>query len=278
VGGTEVSASSGRSGGSGRAGGSDRSAGSGRSGGSGEGGRGRIVVVAGARESAGPALAALAAVGLDGERVTVLTPADEAAKSGRAVAELVAGAAGLAFLGGGDPHPSTYGEEPLPAARLTLEPGRDDLERRAIEAARERRVPTWAVCRGMQMVNVVLGGSLWQDIPMQLPGALLHDQSYPRDALIHTIEVTGPETGLGAVLAAESALVNSRHHQGIKRMAPGLRVVGRAPDGLVEAYVGSDPDWWLEAVQWHPENLMPMRQQRAILERFAAAVSGREVP
>lgn len=242
----------------------------------GGGGRGRIVVVAGARESAGPALAALAAVGLDGERLALVTPADETAKDRRAVAELVAGAAGLALLGGGDPHPSAYGEEPLPAARLTLEPGRDDLERWAIEAARERRVPTWGVCRGMQMIDVVLGGSLWQDIPMQLPGALLHDQSYPRDALIHPIEVEAPDTGLGAVLAAEAALVNSRHHQGVKRVAPGLRVVGRAPDGLVEAYVGTDPDWWLEAVQWHPENLMPMAQQRAIVARFAAAVAARE--
>lgn len=244
--------------------------------GSGGDGRGRIVVVAGARESAGPALAAFAAVGLDGGRLTVVTPADEAAKSHDAVAELVAGAAGVALLGGGDPHPSTYGEEPLPEVRLNLEPGRDDLERWTIEAARERRVPTWAICRGMQMVNVVLGGSLWQDIPMQLPGALLHDQSYPRDALIHPIEVAAPETGLGAVLAAEAALVNSRHHQGIKQVAPGLRVVGRAPDGLVEAYVGTDPEWWLEGVQWHPENLMPLAQQRALVERFAAAVAARE--
>lgn len=236
----------------------------------------RIVVVAGDSGKCGPALEAFAAVGFDPERSTVVTPADAAAASREAAAELVAGADGLALLGGGDPHPSTYGEEPLPAARLTLEPGRDDLERWTIEAARARRLPTWGICRGMQMVNVVLGGSLWQDIPMQLPGALLHDQSYPRDALIHPIEVAAPDSGLGRVLAAEAALVNSRHHQGIKRLAPGLRVVGRAPDGLVEAYEGTDPDWWVEGVQWHPENLLPLAQQRAIVARFAAAVAARE--
>ncbi|HEX6204007.1 MAG TPA: gamma-glutamyl-gamma-aminobutyrate hydrolase family protein [Thermoanaerobaculia bacterium] len=244
-------------------------------GGASGGRRGRIVVVAGGHDKAGPALAALAAVGLDGERLTVVCPGDEAAGS-HAVAELVAGASGVALLGGGDPHPSTYGEEPLPEGRLTLEPGRDELERAVIEAARARRVPTWAICRGMQMVDVVLGGTLWQDIPTQLPGALLHDQSYPRDALIHPIEVTAPDTGLGAVLAAETALVNSRHHQGIKDVAPGLVVVGRAPDRLVEAYAGADPDWWLEGVQWHPENLLPMAQQRALVERFAAAVAAYE--
>lgn len=235
-----------------------------------------VVVIAGGREKARPALAAFAAVGIAEERMMVITPGDAVAADRGELAAIVAGAAGVALLGGGDPHPSSWGEEPLPAAPLTLEPGRDELERAVIEAARAQRVPTWGICRGMQMINVVLGGSLWQDIPTQLPGALGHDRPQPRDALVHSIEVTAPETALGALLAAETALVNSRHHQGIREVAPGLIVVGRAPDGLVEAYSGLDPTWWLESVQWHPENLLPMAQQRAILERFATAVAGQD--
>lgn len=237
-----------------------------------------VVVVAGSREKAGPALAAFAAVGIDADRVRVITPSDAEAANPDELAAIVAGAAGVALLGGGDPHPSNWGEEPLAEVPFDLEPGRDELERSVIEAARQRRVPTWGICRGMQMVNVVLGGSLWQDIPSQLPGALGHSQPQPRDALVHPIEVEAPETALGALLAAETCLVNSRHHQAIRDVAPALQVVARAPDGVVEAYVGRDPAWWLEGVQWHPENLLPMRQQRAILERFAAAVADHEDP
>lgn len=246
--------------------------------GGGPGGGARpIVVVAGDRQRAAPALEALAAVGLDPERAVVVVPDPrDPAGAARAAAERVAGAAGVMLLGGGDPHPSTYGQEPLPEARLQLEPGRDELEIAAIQAARAGGVPAFGICRGMQMINVVLGGTLWQDVPTQLPGALLHDQSYPRDALIHAIEVEAAESGLGAVLAAETALVNSRHHQGVAELAPELAVVGRAPDRLVEAFAGRDPEWWVEGVQWHPENLLPLAQQRAVVARFAAAVAAFE--
>jgi putative glutamine amidotransferase len=235
-----------------------------------------VVVFSGARDRCGPALEAFLAAGIDGERLAVVVPGDQVARSPRDLAALVAGAAGLALLGGGDPHPATYGEAPLPEGRLTLEPGRDELEQTALAAAREARVPTWGVCRGMQMINVFLGGSLWQDIPTQLPGALVHDLPYPRDALVHPVEVTAPETALGTLLARESCMVNSRHHQGIKAVAPALTPVAQAPDRLVEAYVLEGGEWWLEAVQWHPENLMAIAQQRAIVERFASAVAARD--
>ena len=231
-----------------------------------------VVVVAGSRDRCGPAVEALGAAGLAPGRLRVVVPGDEVAARPDDLAALVSAAAGVVLLGGGDPHPGTYGEEPLAEGRLTLEPGRDELERAVLAAARGARVPTWGVCRGMQMINVFLGASLWQDIPVQLAGAGIHDLSHPRDALVHGIEAAAPETPLGELLAREGCMVNSRHHQGVKTLAPGLTVVGRAPDGLVEAFALASGDWWLEAVQWHPENLMPMAQQRAIVERFAAAV------
>ncbi len=227
--------------------------------------------------SSGPkaeiAAAALRSAGLAAERIRVLLAGGPGTADAGELRRLAAGAAGLLLLGGPDVDPRTFGEEPLPEARLEVEPERDALEWALLEGAREAAVPTWGICRGLQVLDVFLGGTLWQDIPTQLPGAQLHDLSYPRDALIHPIEVTAPDTPLGELLGRETALVNSRHHQGVRRVAPGLTVVGRAPDGLVEAFALAGSDWWLEAVQWHPENLMALAQQRALTERFLAAVA-----
>jgi putative glutamine amidotransferase len=131
------------------------------------------------------------------------------------------------------------------------------------------------------MVNAFLGGTLWQDLKLMWPNAVLHDLSYPRDALIHPVQVgTGPGQGaqaaeLGAVLSAEPSLVNSRHHQAIKAIAPALEPVASAPDGLVEAVAGRDPEWWLWAVQWHPENLVSLGSQRLLFDRFGERVAQR---
>ena len=107
------------------------------------------------------------------------------------------------------------------------------------------------------------------------PGSLLHDLSYPRDALIHRVRVTDKESLLGQILDEQSGLVNSRHHQAVKTLAPGLRSVAHAPDGLVEAFCSEDPAWWVWAVQWHPENLIELGSQRGIWRRFHAAVTAR---
>lgn len=231
-----------------------------------------ILLTASTPQKAAPLKAALVACGASAQQVRALLPADR-----DDARRLAAGAAGLVLGGGPDVDPSYYGEPPRPNGRLAIEPDRDVLDCEAFTGAREGRVPVWGVCRGMQVINVMLGGSLWQDLPTQLPGSLLHDLDHPSDALIHAIEVTDRSTPTGAILGAETALVNSRHHQAVKRLAAGLVGIGRSPDGLIEAVeLGregpGDDGWWLRAVQWHPENLVALDQQRALWREFLAAV------
>jgi putative glutamine amidotransferase len=228
-------------------------------------------------ENAAPYLAALKAVGFPAERLRVLTP--EARGS---VAGLAAGAAGLVLCGGIDVDPARYGEATLPDAGVETLPERDELEWELLEAARAARLPVWAVCRGLQVLNVFLGGTLWQDLPTQLPGLGDHHVAEPKDALVHQVHPTPEPTRTGALLAAEPALVNSRHHQAIRRLAPGLAPAALSPDGLIEAVELHDPNrpgdggWWVRGVQWHPENLLALAQQRALWQDFATVVGARE--
>jgi len=106
----------------------------------------------------------------------------------------------------------------------------------------------------------------------------MHQMAHPRDALVHRVEVVpaGRGTGLGQLLDRETALVNSRHHQGVRRLAADLVPVATAPDGLLEATVLRGDEWWVEAVEWHPENLMPMPQQRALAHRFVDAMEAHQ--
>ena len=203
-------------------------------------------------------------------------------------ADLLHGAAGLVLGGGADIEPGRYGEEPLAAAGLELWPRRDALEWELLAAARQRRLPVWGVCRGFQVLNVFLGGTLWQDLPAQRPGPVAHDMDQEPDLLAHSIEVLAAGAPMGERLAAAGTRprVNSRHHQGVKRLAPGLLPVAAAPDGLIEAAVltgeggatatlaagGRAPDgWWVRGVAWHPENLIALPEQLALWRDFAAA-------
>lgn len=212
---------------------------------------------------------ALVRVGISEDRLRIVMPADVSEDEAR---EEAARADGLVLTGGPDIHPLYFGEEALPGANLAIQEDRDAMEWALLEGARDTKTPTWCVCRGFQVVNAFLGGTLWQDLPSQLPGSLLHHQSHPNDALIHDVKITSRETWLGDVLARETALVNSRHHQGIKDLAEGFVALGHAPDGLIEAMSWTADDWWLHGVQWHPENLVAMSQQRALWEHFADAV------
>src|SRR5262249_26024619 len=152
--------------------------------------------------------------------------------------------------------PERYGESRRPDARLEVYPERDALEWELLAGARERLLPVWCICRGLQVVNVFLGGTLWQDLPTQLPGPVPHELADPPDTLAPPVRVAGPGTALGERLSHETVRVNSRHHQAVKDLAPGLAVAAVAPDGLVEAFelAGDNHAWWLRAVQWHPEN------------------------
>jgi putative glutamine amidotransferase len=226
-----------------------------------------VFLTTSAEESAGPYIEALKAAGLPADRLRVLTP--EARGS---AASLIAGAAGLLLCGGADVDPVRYGEAPRPDAGLEIVPERDALEWEALAAARAAGVPVWGVCRGLQVLNVFLGGSLWQDLPTQLPGLGEHSVAEPKDALVHLVRPTAEPLRTAALLAREPALVNSRHHQAVKRLAPGLVAAALSPDGLVEAAELSNGGWWVRGVQWHPENLLALRQQRELWEEFAEVV------
>lgn len=212
-------------------------------------------------------VAALELAGLPAERIRVITP-----ETGIDYRALGGDAYGIVLAGGEDVEPLRYGEDEIPEANVAVFPGRDEMELELLAGAREAEVPVWGVCRGLQVLNVFLGGTLWQDLALQLPTQVLHHHSNPADALIHTIRVCDPTVTLGTLLAEETPMVNSRHHQGIKDLGQGLVPVGEAPDGLIEAVYLESPTWWVRAVQWHPENLTALRQQRHLWDAFAQRV------
>jgi putative glutamine amidotransferase len=230
---------------------------------------------------------ALEAAGVPSERIRVLEPdrsaapgSDEGSDS-RDFRQMARRAAGLVLAGGGDPRPSLYGEDEIEGADISIDDARDAMELELLEGAREAGTPVWGVCRGFQLLNVFLGGTLYQDIPLQLPSQVPHQVSSPADGLIHELTVDASRaaaSGVEAALARETPLVNSRHHQGIKDLAAELVPVAWAPDGLVEAFylgdreTGEPSPWWVHGVQWHPENLIALDQQRALWRAFVDRV------
>jgi len=165
---------------------------------------------------------------------------------------------GLFLTGGVDVDPARYGE-PRHERCGVLDPDRDEVETTLLRWAMADHKPVLAVCRGIQILNVACGGTLYQDLDSQMPEGLKHDY-FPqadgtphRDSLTHDVRVE-PGTRLGTCLGSERTCVNSMHHQGIKRLADGLKVSARAPDGLIEGVEGTNGQF-LVAVQWHPEEL-----------------------
>jgi putative glutamine amidotransferase len=116
-------------------------------------------------------------------------------------------------------------------------------------------VPLLAICRGLQVLNVALGGTLYQDLPADKPSPVAHSQKEPRDQPTHAVKVMSEDTRLASILGASEIEVNSFHHQAIKRLAAGLEEVAWAPDGVIEA-VEMDGARFVLAVQWHPEDLV----------------------
>ena len=165
-------------------------------------------------------------------------------------AQLVSVCAGVLLTGGHDVSPKLYNEAPLDASVCCCE-ARDAADAAVLQAAMAQRKPVLGICRGLQFLNVFLGGTLWQDLPKQRPSEVNHRQQPPYDAPSHAVRLTAG-TPLADCLNADTILVNSCHHQGIKRLAPCLRPMATAPDGLIEAaYLPDYPFLW--AVQWHPE-------------------------
>lgn len=161
---------------------------------------------------------------------------------------------GLIFSGGGDIDPARYGDDSTHEKTGGLDKGRDDLELNLITAAIDRDIPLLCICRGIQVLNAALGGTLIQDVADQFSPEFEHRQQangIPSFDPGHEVEVV-PGTLLEATYGASAGPVNSFHHQGLKDVAPALRVNATAPDGLVEA-VDHPGKQWILGVQWHPE-------------------------
>lgn len=187
-------------------------------------------------------------------------------------AALLDGVDALVLSGGGDVDPRHYGEAPH-ATHTPAEPGRDEFEIALVREAIARRMPLLAICRGIQVLNVAAGGSLVQDIPSQMPGALDHQVDATPSTIAHEVWVsTG--SALARLMAdrldGDSLLVNSRHHQAVKRLAPGFVSSATAPDGVIEAIERPDLPFCL-GVQWHPENFWRTGEFRALFEALNAA-------
>lgn len=180
---------------------------------------------------------------------------------------------GLVLTGGADLNPSLYNERPHsklgPVSDI-----RDHWELALVQAARRRAIPLLAICRGAQLLNVALGGTLIQDLPSQHPGEINHDPDLPRNSRTHPVELQS-ESRLARAIGVTNLDINSVHHQSIDRVADALKVVGVAPDGVVEGVESAaDSPWWCVGVQWHPEDLIATEESwdRDIFGAFARVV------
>jgi putative glutamine amidotransferase len=183
---------------------------------------------------------------------------------------------GLLLTGGDDVAPERYGEA-RHAAVVEAEAGRDDFEIALIRAVRAHDLPIFAICRGVQVLNVACGGTLVQDIPSQIPGASAHSFDVPPHepySLAHEVWVD-KESLLARLIGdrlrdQDACDVNSRHHQAVKDVAAGFRVSATAPDGVIEAIEDPAARFCL-GVQWHPENFWRTGEFRALFEGFLEA-------
>ncbi len=203
-----------------------------------------------------------------------------------AIDEAVAHADGILLSGGEDVSPECYQSGTPPHLLETVvvaDCGRDAFERVLIRRTLARSKPTLAICRGQQILNVVLGGDLIVDIPLQCPGNVGHNRMRERFDPVHEIEVDASSV-LGKVTGSTRLGVNSTHHQAVSRIAQGLRVAARSDDGIVEA-IEIDPGVesdvaalpFLLSVQFHPERLADRHEphHRIFVAFVEAARKGR---
>ncbi|NMN02132.1 amidotransferase [Bifidobacterium sp. DSM 109963] len=194
---------------------------------------------------------------------------------------------GFLFAGGHDINPNLYGQQPTSLTKTC--PARDRMESLLLPAVLKRNKAVLGICRGIQVINALLGGTLWQDLPTEHPSNIDHHVSHPpHDRVVHQVQIM-PHSPLDHALwpngdttsRADDAFhpacrvlgVNSRHHQAIKQLAPPLSPMALSPDGLVEAvYMPSARFVW--AVQWHPEfSYQSDANQRAIFSAFVQAAA-----
>lgn len=217
-------------------------------------------------------LRALQSVGL---APVLVTPAH----SPESVRALLDGCAGLVLSGGEDVEPARYGAEPSPALG-SVNRRRDEVEFLAVERALALQLPILGICRGAQVLNVALGGTLFQDIATERPGPVLHEQQQAWGQRSHCASVAA-DSRLHDIVGTDELFINSYHHQAVRDVAPALRVVARAEDGMVEAVEGRDHPW-LIGVQWHPERYEASAADndpdRLLFQAFADVVTGTATP
>lgn len=177
---------------------------------------------------------------------------------------------GVLFTGGADIDPARFNGKPH-AKVYGIDPQRDELEIQLVKLSAERGKPFLGICRGIQVINVALGGTLFTHIEDQLPKPLKHDYfpDWPRDHLAHSVSIE-PRSQLASILSCEQAEVNSLHHQGIEQLAPSLNAAAFAPDHLVEAVELPGHPFGL-GVQWHPEWLQAFEINQVLFQSFIQA-------
>jgi putative glutamine amidotransferase len=179
---------------------------------------------------------------------------------------------GILFTGGGDIHPNQYGGISHPKVS-NVDTDRDRVETLLACEAINEKVPFLAICRGFQMINVALGGTLYEHIPDQHLNTIKHDYTPigPEDRLVHEVKIL-EDTHLSHILGSTRIEVNSTHHQGIRLLADGLNPLAYAPDGIIEAFELKNHPFGL-AVQWHPERLQSHAPMRDLFSVFVETAS-----
>lgn len=175
---------------------------------------------------------------------------------------------GLMLPGGPDVDPTFYGEEPHPKIGMMLYQ-KDRFEIALIKAALAADKPIFGICRGIQIMNVAMGGTLYQDLESQYPELKIqHPQATLGQFATHHVELTA-DSKLAKLYGQSTIKVNSRHHQAVKAVGKGLKVTAVAPDGVVEGMESTDTDLFL-GVQWHPENMWQQEdpQQLVVFQDF----------
>jgi len=159
---------------------------------------------------------------------------------------------GFVFTGGDDIHPRFYKEKPLSGARINLSPDeRTRFELKLFKAITRKKKPVLAICHGTQLVNLALGGSIYQDIPLQIPQALKHGPARTNEKVFHSVDIL-EGTRLSHILGTPGIRTRSSHHQSVKNPGRSLKLSALSHDGVVEALEARGKQF-LIAVQWHPE-------------------------
>ncbi|HLC26185.1 MAG TPA: gamma-glutamyl-gamma-aminobutyrate hydrolase family protein [bacterium] len=179
---------------------------------------------------------------------------------------------GLLISGGTDVNPCRYGEDPLPGLG-EIDAPRDECELAQARMALDRDLPLLGICRGMQVLNVAAGGTLFQDMQTQIPNSLKHRQDADKEVLTHRVAIE-KKTLLYGILQKETLSVNGKHHQAVKDLGAGLTISAKAPDGVIEG-IENPGSRFVVGVQWHPEG--NWKEDSDSMKIFAAFVSAARV-